>query len=245
MHEALGLGERAGRIAGFLSAPWFAAGSWLRQARVLHPRGQTYEARVVPSAGRGQALGERLAGQALVRCSGAMWKRPVPWFEVLGVAVRFRGAHAASPVPETDDQDLLFATIRRPWTLATAPWLTDASDYLSDDYFAVSPFDTPELGRVYFRLRPARASKVQGTRPERLEEAVWRDEARFVLSARPAWHLGWIEAATIELVTRALIDDDALRFSPFRTGRQIVPRGFVHALRPSVYAASQRARPGR
>jgi len=41
------------------------------------------------------------------------------------------------------------------------------------------------------------------------------------------------------------IDQAALRFSPFRTGRGIVPRGLIHASRIVPYPASQLARPGK
>ncbi len=50
---------------------------------------------------------------------------------------------------------------------------------------------------------------------------------------------------TITLAHRARVDDEALRFRPFRTGRGLKPRGFVHALRRGVYKVSQWSRPSR
>jgi hypothetical protein len=43
---------------------------------------------------------------------------------------------------------------------------------------------------------------------------------------------GWLE-----------LDQEALRFDPFRNGRGLRPVGFVHAMRRATYAASQRHRP--
>jgi hypothetical protein len=50
-----------------------------------------------------------------------------------------------------------FATIRRPWTMPLAPLATVTTDYLANDYFAVSPFSLegdPNGSRVYFRIHP-------------------------------------------------------------------------------------------
>lgn len=62
------------------------------------------------------------------------------------------------------DQDLLLATIKRPWTMPFSPFTTKVHDYLANDYFAVSPFSIPSARtsrnagsrepHVYFRLRP-------------------------------------------------------------------------------------------
>jgi hypothetical protein len=40
------------------------------------------------------------------------------------------------------------------------------------------------------------------------------------------------------------LDQEALRFDPFRAGRGIVPVGFVQWVRRLTYASSQRLRPG-
>jgi hypothetical protein len=45
--------------------------------------------------------------------------------------------------------------------------------------------------------------------------------------------------ARIHLLEAVDVDQDLLRFSPFRAGRGIVPRGFVHALRRGAYTASR------
>lgn len=231
--------EQAGRLVGWAWSPWFAAAGALRGARALHPRGDVYVATVQPCAGPGHALGERLAGRALVRCSGALWKRTVAWPEVLGVALRFRGVRAPSAEAHPRDQDLLFATVRHPWLVGVAPLLTDASDYLDARYFAVSPFDVPDLGRVTFRVDPLACSYASGTRSAKLAEAVRHGGARFVLSACVAGTHEWLAVATIQLDARAAVDGEALRFSAFRNGLELFPRGFVHALRKGAYAASR------
>jgi hypothetical protein len=158
---------------------------------------------------------------------------------VLGVAVRFRGDRAPSVELDARDQDLLFATVSRPWLVGIAPFLTDASDFLDERYFAVSPFDTSELGRVSLRLDTLARSYASGSRREKLAEAVRGRRARFLLLARVAGERTWHEVATIELDAPASVDGEALRFSAFHDGLGVVPRGLVHALRPGAYAGSQ------
>jgi hypothetical protein len=53
------------------------------------------------------------------------------------------------------------------------------------------------------------------------------------------WHRGYAAVARLALLSVEDVEQDHLRFSPFRTGRGVVPRGFVHALRRGAYAASQ------
>ena len=244
----MALDETVGRWVGWAYAPWFGVGSLLRRARVLHPSGAVYAGEVLPLPGRGEALGALLRGPVLARFSGATWKHPAGALEVLGVALRFGAAPAAEPAAA--DQDLLFATIRRPWTLPLAPFTTHARNFLHDDYFAVSPFDVPQLGRVYFRLRPRRFSgngsaAGGGDRYERLAGSLADDQARLVLAVRPSWRLRWIDVGEIRITRASPVDGEALRFSAFRSGKGIVPRGFVHALRRGAYAISQAARPRR
>ena len=156
--------ERAGEAMGVLAAPMFALTTALRRARTFHPRGDCADADVTVAHGvppQHRALAQRLSGNAFVRFSDALTKKKARWPDVLGCAVRFGGD---SDDPAVDgDQDLLFATIRRPWTMPLSPFTTKVQDYLANDYFAVSPFSVPgerpsrDGGRppfVYFRLRP-------------------------------------------------------------------------------------------
>jgi hypothetical protein len=240
------LGSTSGVIAGWTIAPLFALVSFMRQARTFHPRGPTYHASVVehPAApSELQSLAHRLAGRALVRFSGALWKGSQTLPDVLGCAVRFRRNQNETPDPDQDDQDLLLATIRRPYTMVFSPLTTRVSDYFANDYFAVSPFNVGLPWPVYFRLRPDHASTEAGLRSERLLRQVSRADAGLSLevSARPFGP--WAPLLRVTLERLAPIDGEALRFHPFRAGRGIRPRGFIHALRLGVYTLSQRARP--
>lgn len=269
--------ERAGELVGLLAAPVFAVTSALRRARTFHPRGDCADADVsvadgVPRQHRG--LAERLSGNAFVRFSDALTKKKARWPDVLGCAIRF-GGDVDDPAT-LGDQDLLFATIKRPWTMPFSPFTTKVHDYLANDYFAVSPFSVPPLrdgdvadaSRVWFRLRPAskdpgavvattsstgpisslRASTSRSRRGpaeqrrRRFERAIANGDAVFTLGiAHSPWG-PFAPLVRIQIVSVRLTDPASLRFDPFRSGRGIEPRGFVHAMRRSVYGASQRAR---
>jgi hypothetical protein len=245
MKESATVGEKLGVALGGVAAPVFALVSRLRRARTFHPRGDAFHADVTALPGGG-ALGAALAGPALVRFSGALWKSRWEHLEVLGCALRFRRHADASAEPEADDQDLLFATILRPWTMGLAPLTTDAADYLDNLYYAVSPFDVTGFGRAFLRLRPdPRHGTAGGTRGERLDATVAREGVALTLEVRRRWRWGWVPVARVALRERADVNQEALAFSPFRDGRGVVPRGLVHALRRAVYPASQGARPRR
>jgi hypothetical protein len=234
--------ERAGSIAGYAMAPITAALSRIRRARMFHPTGLLYEAEVHPAATHGSyaELGARLEGSALMRLSSAWWKHR-EWRDVLGCAIRFSDGDPAR------DQDLLFATIKHPWTMPFAPLTTHHHDFLDNHYYAVSPFKS-DAGLIDLRLSPERAGGDGDTRADKLARAVAAGSAAFVLEARPhhldARHHPARPIARIEL-TRAAegIDQERLRFDPFKNGRGIAPVGFVHSLRLGTYRASQRARP--
>ncbi len=241
------IGMALGRAAGWAAAPFFGAVSFARRARTFHPRGPVFHADVslhatVPAHLR--ALGERLSGPALVRFSGALWKHAESIPDVLGCAIRARRTKEETAEPAVDDQDLLFATIRRPWTMPFSPLTTKQHDYLANDYFAVSPFDVGLGYQVYLRLHPERCSSTrEGSRGDRLARAVMRGEARLVLEAAKKPFGPWAPVAAVVLERDADVDGEALRYRPFRDGRGVRPRGFVHALRKAVYPASQSARP--
>jgi len=240
---------QAGVALGWTIAPWFALVSWLRRSRTFHPRGTVFHAWVARHAEVSPALSEladRLTGRALVRFSGALWKRAESLPDVLGCALRLRRDDSDDPVPESGDQDLLFATIRRPWTMPFAPFTTDVRDYLTNDYFAVSPFDAGLANPVYLKLHPSGTVRERsGRREERLTRAVGRHDAVLELCASERPFGPWAPVVTLVLQRTALIDGEALRFRPYRSGRGLEPRGFVHSLRVGVYASSQRARPVR
>lgn len=228
-------------------APMFALTSRVRRARTFHPRGLTFLATVAESPDVPRelsSLATRLAGSALVRFSGALWKSAEGVPDVLGCAVRLQREQREKAIPADDDQDLLFATIRRPWTMPLAPFSTNVHDYLANDYFAVSPFDAGLARPVYLRLHPeGRSADGEGSRLDRLTREVERGGARLRLDVSDRPFGPWTPVVTLVLERLARVDDEALRFLPFRAGRGVQPRGLVHAMRIGVYRLSQRARP--
>lgn len=241
-------GHRLGIVCGWIAAPLFGVTSGVRRARTFHPRGPVFHARAhrhtaAPPAL--QALADDLTGDVLVRFSGALWKKEPSWLpDVLGCALRLRHARRDA-LACADDQDLLFATIRRPWTMPLSPWTTDAHDYLANDYFAVSPFQSKQVTqRFYLRLHPSSAQHVHAeTRGARIAQAVRAGVVTLDIehSTRPFGP--WQPLSHLKLEREAEVDGEALRFQPFRTGRGIHPYGFIHALRYGVYSVSQRSRP--
>jgi hypothetical protein len=257
-----------GLACGFAMGPLFAAASMLRQARALHPRGDLYAARIAAEAQPSPyaELAARLQGHALVRFSGALFNRTLrrgrlhterhalvrfsgalfkrtEIVDVLGCAIRFCSHEMCTSRWLPSDQDLLLATIHRPWTMPLAPLLTNAGDYLGNDYFAVSPFDVAGVGRLYFRLRPDRTPRAAGSRAQRLDAAVLREAARLHLEASSGPWGPWRSVIVVELTGRVDTDDAAVRFDPFADGRGIRPVGFTHSLRKGAYSMSQWARP--
>jgi hypothetical protein len=229
--------EGLGKTLGGLLAPLAGAGSLLRRARIFHPEGAVYTAEVVPLAREApfDFVAARLEGPAPVRLSTAWWKHGHEWPDLLGCAVRFRDQAAPSPYPAEGDQDLPFATLRSPLTLPLAVLSTRRHDFLMNDYFALSLFEVAGVGMVRWRLVGPRVHVEGRNRGQRLDRAVQNGVAVFRLEARGA---SWVPVARIELRARAAIDQQALLFSPFRTGRGIEPRGFLHALRVVPYRVS-------
>lgn len=217
---------------------------------MFHPEGVVYRARVAAAPGSElQALGERLAGQALLRFSSAWW-RGKDWPDVLGLALRFRDGPLAEASAQPGDQDLLLATIRFPWTTPFAPLATRFRSFLWNHYHAVSPFQVPGVGPAKLRLRAPRiANHGSTTRAAHLEACVASGQALFVLELRrlttPWLRRRWEAVALVRVEAAVEIDQEALRFSPFHTGRDLKPSGFIHHLRAAAYEASQRARPAR
>jgi hypothetical protein len=255
--EALhGASERAGELLGSVAAPAFALTSLLRRARTFHPRGDCADAELTVADGAPLELvplASLLCGRAFVRFSDALTKGKARWPDVLGCALRIGGEDPACD----GDQDLLFATIRRPWTMGLSPLTTHVEDYLANDYFAVSPFSAPTLpvSRVWLRLHPIvketaatiarrgfspsdRAARRRG----RLELAIATGDARLVLGVATSPWGPFAPLVDVQLESIRLHDPPDLHFDPFRAGRGIEPRGFVQALRRSVYGASRLGR---
>ena len=177
--------ETIGTLAGWLLAPITGAVSAVRRARMFHPDGVIYRARVEPLADTPwPEVAARLAGPALVRASSAWWRggRELP--DALGVSIRFRDSDAPSAEPAPGDQDLLLATIRHPWTMPFAPLSTNVRNFLDNDYYGVSPFAVEGAGTAYLRAVSSRAYAAGGDRRERLARAVADGNAWLRLEAR-------------------------------------------------------------
>jgi hypothetical protein len=238
--SAMALRERSGVVFGWLLAPLTGALSLLRRARMFHPEGALLHARVEALSGPFPGLARRLEGPALARLSTAWWRGGKEWLDALGVAIRLGSEPGVEEKP--GDQDLLFATIRHPWTTPLAPLTTAQHDFLANDYYAVSPFEVAGVGRARLRLVSSRPPALRGKdRAARLDEAVAAGEAWLRLELRAGGD--WMPVARVVLLERAPLDQERLRFSPFRDGKGISPRGFVSGLRRATYLLSQLARP--
>lgn len=242
-------GNISGWVAGLALAPAAGLLSAVRQSRMFHPAGVLCAGDVEPlaKAGGARELARRLAGPALLRWSSAWWKRG-EWPDVLGCGLRFTRAPLGVEAGP-DDQDLLLATIGRPWTLPWAPLVTRQHDFLGNLYYGVSPFEVAGLGRIEWRLRPERPAPAAATRAERLARAIDDGEALVVLEQAP--YIGPLRRPkqpfepllAIRLTSVLALDQERLRFDPYRSGRGIEPVGLVHAMRRPAYFASQALRP--
>ena len=237
--EREGLRERLGRATGALLAPVIERVSRARHGRTFHPEGRVFEARVEAMR---PGLAEQLGGRALVRLSPALWRGLHERFEVLGMALRFRrGSEPFDATPRAGDTDLLTATIRSPLTMAFSPFTTNAHDFVGNTYWAVSPF-AYEDARFELRCVPVDAPRDDRsrTRTEKLLTAVADGRAQWLLQQRATLHLRWETIARIAVDREVALDQELLRFDPFRG--VLEPVGFVHAIRRAVYAASQHGR---
>lgn len=237
---AEGARERAGDVLGALAAPAVALVAQLRRARMFHPEGMTFVGRSVAVDGPFRQLGEELSGRVLARASAALWRGGFEHLDVLGLALRFRKSNAEFDArARPGDQDLLTATIRSPLTMLVSPLFTDASDFVGNTYWAVSPFEHA-FGRFELRLVPVDPARFPGPRAARLYQAVQASRASWWLEARRTLRLRWHRVVRIDLEREIEIDQDALFFDPFRG--TLRPAGLVHAIRHATYAASQRTR---
>ena len=225
-----------GRALGGLFAPIAALGSFLRGGRLFHPDGVLYRADVAPEAE--DAVAHALAGTAVVRLSGALWRWPGggSWPDILGVAVRFHPGQRRA-------QDLLFASFRSVAELPLAVLTTNVCDFLASTYATVLPLCAPELGAVDFRLVPDLRVADTGDRYDRLERAT--REGRAVLSLqvrerRPG--AAYRPLARLTLCEHLVGEGEDLRFDPFHAGLGIEPTGVLQAIRAVVYPASQLGR---
>lgn len=238
------LRESLGFLSGLGLGVLTGAGSLLRHSRVLHPRGITAIGKIT-SPNRKLAIPRFV----LLRFSSAIWKNH-DWPDVLGIALRFSNSENFTEVSKKGDQDLLFATIRHPITMPFAPFATNVKDYLSNIYYAVSPFTAKIRGQkmnVKFRLVPIKESPTKQSRNKRLQKALIEQKVEMELQYinLDQKNSDWTEAARIQVKGLKRLDQEKLKFNPFLTGAGIHPRGFVNFLRKGAYRASQKMRPRR
>lgn len=239
-----GLREHAGAWIGRLWAPAVAWISRARHARMFHPDGLTFAGNVRPAGDH--PLAAACSGRVLVRCSAALWRGGRERFDVLGFALRIRPGEgeALDDRAQPGDQDLLFATIRSPLTMLLSPFFTDASEFVDQRYWAVSPF--AYAGQRYeLRVSPVDPPPrpvLKQPRASRLLAAVHAHRAVWQLEARVTLTLRWQPVARIALERPVTIDQAALAYDPFRDGLGLAPVGLVHAIRRAAYAASRAGR---
>ena len=235
--------EALGRGVGGILAPIAAEGSLVRGARLFHPDGVVFHADVHAIEGGGP-LGAALQGPALARFSGALFRghRGSLLPDILGLALRFHPGRGAEPGARS--QDLLLATFRHVWTLPLAMFVTRRDDYLANAYDTVLRSRVAgERGVFTFRVVPEAPTGEGHGRLARLENAVADGRAWLRLEMRPAWRgAPAVPIATIALREAADVDQEALRFDPFRAGAGIEPAGFFQAMRAAAYPASQLGR---
>ena len=253
-----GLRERLGEWLGARWAPLVGALTQLRHARMFHPDGHTFHGVITPACDLADEYGPLAAGlrgRVLARFSGALWRGERERLDVLGLALRIRPGSGelidqparAGAQPALDhraaagDTDLLTATIRSPLTMLASPLFTNATDFVGNRYWAVSPFAPDGVGhRVELRLVPVDPPDLHGRRVEKLAAAVQAGGAEWWLEARRTLRLRWRPVCRVTLFAPAAIDQAALRFDPFRG--VLNPVGLVHAIRRATYATGQRAR---
>lgn len=237
-----------GKLMGVPLAGATGLGSFLRHARLFHPRGFVFEAKLSLLDGIDppfRQVGHSFEGTALVRLSNAMWKQPSDHFDVLGMALRIGWRPSDSTSIHAWHQDLLFATIQHSWTMPSSPFMTKTSDFLQNNYYSVSHFRVKDLGSFKFRVRPSSTDHpTSGTREEKLHEQLSHGKLHFVIEARQTGLLKhWVPLAELSLQREVDLDQEALRFDPFQTGRDIKPAGLINGLRVATYWASQKMRP--
>ena len=227
------LREALGTICGYIIGLFMGLISALRMARIFHPRGILFEAKV--ESLRPEILS--FYDNALVRLSSALWKKK-EWTDILGLAIRFY-----HPKSKRLDQDLLFATFKYVWELPLKFFTSHHHNFLDNQYYSVLPFRmNPE---VVCRFKVTAESIHNKSLKNREDQIIWaqrRHRANFKLWG--SFNDGpWIAIAKIKLIKISDIDQEALAFSPFQNGLGIYPFGFLQHLRKGAYTMGQLARP--
>jgi hypothetical protein len=227
-----------GGVLGLALAVVIAPISLYRRARAVHADGVVCRAVVIAR----EPEGDRLAGPALVRLSGAL-AGPDAASDVLGLELRMQ--RTASDDARIGDQDLVLGTFESFHTIARDRARTNAGDFLANAYSTVTPWWLPGHGPVILRLSPPSADGVPAAdratdRLGRLTADLAADRARLVLTADVGNHR--IELAELRLISQLTTDGHALRASMCRAGRGLRPLGLRNGIRATLYPLSQLAR---
>lgn len=244
------LSEAMGLWAGSLVAPIFALGSWLRQGRVFHPKGIHFRATTNAVENVDEQLSEvaqaLVKNDALVRFSTGMSRREKAILpDVLGISIRFgSGDRANNYEPREDAQDLLMITAKSLFMLRRGAIATDQENFAGNIYHGAAPFEVGEQPNMLLRLVPLTHIETSGTdRYQNLRQAVDEGDVTFRLeAAKMSLPNKWYPLVEIRLTSEVLVDETELDFWPFRTGRGIVPQGFVQWSRPVPYLLSEYGR---
>jgi hypothetical protein len=243
------ISEVLGLWAGSLLAPILTVGSLLRQARIFHPRGIYFQAKVEPAADvdpKFATLADGLSkNDALMRLSAGVSKmRRGVLPDVLGVAVRFNTKANADFAAQSGTQDLLMVTSKSVLTLPIAALQTNQHNFLANLYYGMGNFEIGEETGMRLRLTPLVQTGSSGEdRYDMIRAAVINDEVAFQLeTASVSQPDQWYPLVRIQLTNEVKIDDRKMSFWPFYSGQDIRPQGFVQYMRPVPYLSSQWAR---
>lgn len=223
------ISETVGKILGIPLGVLTFGVSFLRNARTFHPTGilahctvKTFDHSPV-----------RFHPYALARFTGAIWKHNQKLPDVLGISFRFSEKPVTTTTPLKSDQDLLFASFRLPVQTPIAPFMTKYHKFFLNTFYAISPFQTEnDYGKFSLTIR------------EKISEGSRMDNMRLNIKEHATLLLRFNGegVAEITLEEEKYLDQEELRFNPYRNGLGIYPRGLVHSLRIFVYPMSQSGR---
>lgn len=233
------ISELIGFVLGYPVGLLFASGSILRNARFFHPRGLLFSGEVDTSPESPFPL----PPHAMIRFSSAWWKNQ-EWPDVLGVTIRMGRTPLRRVSAEREDQDLLFASFRRPWEIFFAPFFTEFRDFLDNSYYAISPFRLKDGRIIDLMIEPSRSQGGHGNRNEVLLGEVLGGKVFLRLMMKERDKENWFMAGKIRVIDELNLDQEALRFHPFQCVPELKPAGFLQHLRFGTYHMSQWVRPG-
>lgn len=229
-------------------APLFTVGTLLRQARIFHPRGIYFKAKVEPAMDVDPKFAAIAAGlsknEALMRLSAGisnMRRGILP--DILGMSIRFNTSSNDGFAVQENTQDLLLATSKSLFSLPIAALQTNQRDFLANRYYGMGNFEIADQSNMELRVTPLPENGGSGEdRYESIRDAVANSDVVFLLETSSAADRNrWYPLVRIRLVDEVKIDDRKMAFWPF-TGQEIKPRGFIHYMRPMPYLSSQWAR---